>query len=91
MSSVLSDINHALHVLPGLYLFFLLTHHIVQSIPEMPLVNNVEDAKVEISALQKEKSLLIRLSDAISSEIVRLRQQGVPVSTLATAKRLREN
>ena len=91
MSPVLSDINHALHVLPGFYLFFLLTHHIVQSITEMPLVNNVEDAKVEISALQKEKSLLIRLSDAISSEIVRLRQQGVPVSTLATAKRLREN
>ena len=38
----------------------------------MPVVNNVEDARVEISALRKERSLLLRLATLIRDEVVRL-------------------
>lgn len=44
-------------------------------------VNNVEDAKGEIEALKKERSLLLRLLKLISTERDRLRQMNLTSSS----------
>jgi hypothetical protein len=55
------------------YSFFHKEFISVFSIVTMPVVNNVEDARVEIAALQKERSLLVRLSALLRDEIYRIR------------------
>lgn len=55
------------------YSFFRKEFISVFSIVTMPVVNNVEDARVEIAALQKERSLLVRLSALLRDEIYRIR------------------
>ena len=69
------------------YSFFLSRLHSVIVVVIMPIVNNVEDARVEIAALRKERSLLLRLSALIRDEVSRLRSEsGRPLRSSLVGK-----
>jgi hypothetical protein len=56
----------------------------------MPRVNNVEDAKMEIDALLKERSLLRRLRVIVADEVKRLSGSNFQMATGDLALRDRQ-